>query len=211
MYPSVNVSGNCTIGECDNLKPIYVSYKQAKCFNEQMKQSMFSFYKLKSRLPGGKMYEDLRYEWHWLRKSMNWKCFKELVRQVSCYCFGSRITEFFGGKTKDERKRMISSFVSFHKQTLFHWTSQEKVESILDKGLHPGKDSKYVYMTDDAEYIARSGYFFFKVDQDKRDMHFVLLKIDAFGLAEKYKVFCVDAPHEYAVREVPPRYITVYR
>ena len=69
---------------------------------------------------------------------------------------------------------------------------------------------KYVYMTDDAEYIARSGYFFFRVDQDKQDTDFVLLKIDAFGLAGKYKVFCVDAPHEYAVREVPPQYITVY-
>ena len=54
----------CRRGEWDNLKSICVSYKQAKCFNEQMKRSMFSFYKLKSRLPGGKIYEDLRDEWH---------------------------------------------------------------------------------------------------------------------------------------------------
>lgn len=46
----------CRLGEWDNLKSICVSYKQAKCFNEQMKRSMFSFYKLKSRLPGGKIY-----------------------------------------------------------------------------------------------------------------------------------------------------------
>ena len=67
----------CQLGEWDNLKSICVSYKQAKCFNEQMKRSMFSFYKLKSRLPGGKIYEDLRYEWHRFWKSMNWKCFKQ--------------------------------------------------------------------------------------------------------------------------------------
>lgn len=201
----------CRLGEWDNLKPIYVSYKQAKCFNEQMKQSMFSSYKLKSRLPGGKMYEDLRYEWHWLRNNMNWKCFKVLVRQISCYCFGSRITDFFCGKIKDERKRMISLLEPSHKQALFHWTSKDRVKSIMENGLRPGKDSRYVYLTDDADYIARSGYFFFKVDKDKRDMHFVLLKIDALGLTEQHNVFCVDAPHEYAVREVPPRYITVYR
>lgn len=201
----------CRRGESDNLKPIYVSYKQAKCFNEQMKQSMFSFYKLKSRLPGGIMYEDLRYEWQRFWNCMNEKSFKVLIRQILYYCFGSGITNRLFVRGKDENKRMISTFVPNHKQILFHWTSQEKLDSIMQSGLRPGKNMKYVYMTDDAEYIARSGYFFFRVDQDKQDTDFVLLKIDAFGLAGKYKVFCVDAPHEYAVREVPPQYITVYR
>lgn len=200
----------CRLGEWDNLKSICVSYKQAKCFNEQMKRSMFSFYKLKSRLPGGKIYEDLRYEWRRFWKNMNWKCFKVLIRQILYYCFGGRIINSFLMSGKDENKRMISSYEPFYKQKLFHWTSQEKLKSIMKSGLRPGKNMKYVYMTDDAEYIARSGYFFFRVDQDKQDTDFVLLKIDAFGLAGKYKVFCVDAPHEYAVREVPPQYITVY-
>ena len=39
----------------------------------------------------------------------------------------------------------------FHKQKLFHWTSQEKLKSIMKSGLRPGKNMKCVYMTDDAE------------------------------------------------------------
>lgn len=189
---------------------IYESYEQARRFNEQMKHSMLSVDKLKSRLPGGKVYEYLNYEWHCFCENTNWKCFKALVRYALYFCLGDRITRVFGGMRKDERERMISTFSPNHEQILFHWTSQEKVQSILDNGLCSGQNRKYVYMTDDAEYIARNGYFFYKVDRDKRDIHFVLLQIDAYELSKKYKIFCVDALHEYAVTVVPAKYITVF-
>lgn len=188
---------------------VYVSYKEAKAFREQMTHSVINRYKLKSRCPGGQLYENVRYEWYRFGKNMNWKWFKVLIRQVACYCLGSRITEILSGTSGDEGERMISRFTPDDTLELFHWTSQENVDSIMNKGLQSGTDTKYVYLTDDAEYIARSGYFFYKVDQEKRDMRFVLLKIDALQLSEKYKVFCVDAPHEYAVSEVPAEYITV--
>lgn len=50
---------------------IYVSCELAKSFNEQMRRSRFSVVKLKSRLPGGKVYEYLNYASHCFGKNMN--------------------------------------------------------------------------------------------------------------------------------------------
>lgn len=193
------------------MKSIYLSYKKTKRINNQMRRSLFTLHKLESRLPGGIVYENLVYEWHRFMRGMNQRLFLVLLRQAVCYCFGSRITSIFFERDKDEKKRMISRFIPGCGQVLFHWTSQENLDSIKKNGIRPGKEMKYVYMTDDAKYIVRGGYFLFRVDKDKRDAEFVLLKIDALGLAKEFKIFCVDAPHEYAVREVPPQYITVYR
>lgn len=41
------------------------------------------------------------------------------------------------------------------------------------------------------------------VEVDKWDIHFVLLKIDAYKLSKIHKICCVDALREYMVEAVP--------
>lgn len=68
-------------------------------------------------------------------------------------------------------------------------------------------NSKYVYITDDPEFIAKSGYLHWKVLATKKDTIFVPIKIDAHALATEYEIMKVFSRHEYAVKHIPPEFI----
>ena len=71
---------------------------------------------------------------------------------------------------------------------MYHWTAIENAAGITKHGILPMGNSKYVYITDDPEFIAKSGYLHWKVLAAKKDTIFVPIKIDAHALAAEYEL-----------------------
>lgn len=183
-----------SLGEAENCLTILKSHRATK--RE----------KLQKRIRGGLMYEELRFRVCAFRNNPGKRCFRSMLRTLTCYCFGGKVADllFHPEDNKDETTRMLTRFTLVEIQTLFHWTASQDVDAILKNGLIPGKKLKYVYMTDDPEYIARTTYIYHKVHILQEDTAFVLIKIDARKLACGHQIFWVNALHEFAVDAVPP-------
>lgn len=160
--------------------------------------------KLRKRLCGGLLWEELRFRISAFNNHPSKKGFISILRVVVCYCLGGKIAELLFRRHEDENDRLLTWLIPGEKQSLFHWAPSEQLESILKNGLVRGEKLSYVYMTDAPYYIAHTTYIYQKVHVLDKDTRFVLIKIDVGRLAERYKIFWLDALHEFATVSVPP-------
>ena len=118
---------------------------------------------------------------------------------------GSLLEYLIGYKTTERLWSIIAgkAFLYEGDANLYHWTAAENIESIRKNGLVCGKG--VVYITDDPEYIARSGYFKWKQLHHKLD--FVLVEIDVKAL--NHKIFYSHKKHELIVDKVPAECIKI--
>lgn len=159
--------------------------------------------KLRKRLPGVFLCEELRFGVRAFRQERTERCLAGILKLLLCYCLGGKIADLLFAKNRDESERMLAHFTPENNQRLFHWTPSEKLERIWENGLIPGGGCDYVYLTDDPDYLAGTAYFYWKVRRAGRDTKFVLLEIDACSLAKEHEIFWVDTLHEFGVDKVP--------
>ena len=165
--------------------------------------------KLRKRLYGGLMCEQLRFRIRAFGNKPNKKSFISLLRVGVCYCFGGKLAGLLFKKHEGENDRLLTHLVSGENKSLYHWAPSEQLGSILKNGLVRGEKLMYVYLTDAPHYIAHTAYIYQKVHVFARDIRFVLIKVDVNRLAEKHEIFWVDALHEFAVDSVPPDCLSV--
>lgn len=181
-----------------------VKYQETK---KDYKKKVGISQKLRSRCSSGCLCKRLSYHWCYFKKYPSWKALERLLHAFSAYCIGDTLSHVLF-KVKEEDK-IGGVFIPEKNKILYHWTSRERLDLIREKGLVPSEDLNFVYVTDDAEYLAKSGYFNWRVMKSKKDIKFVLIKIDAERLAQEYKIFYVFAEHEYAVKRVPLEFLEI--
>lgn len=177
-----------------------ISYKEAVEWHKQVKLRQ----KIKVRLRGGKLYYDVVY---WCREFAGYRdkqTMKGLLRALLIFMFGGKTVNFFWRKGfTDEQNKIIRGFVPRKNQILYHWTAIDFVEEIQKEGLKPGRAHQYVYLTDDPEYIMRSGFLFGKTRKYGRDTTFVALEVAAEELLKSGNIYQMAEEHEFVVKSVP--------
>lgn len=175
------------------MRIIFVSYEET--------QRYYKSRKIRSRLPGGRRYQEIQTNFRRLWKHPCVSNLKEAMRAAAIYCLGSRMIEMFGRPA--EKDHMDGLFMPEENQILYHLAPSRQLDSIRRNGLAPSKEFEYVYLTDDADYIMDMGYLYWKVNQAKNDTEFVILEVDVYHLAQKYEIYQLREAHEFAVKRVP--------
>lgn len=116
--------------------------------------------KLRKRLPGVFLCEELRFGVRAFRQERTERCLAGILKLLLCYCLGGKIADLLFAKNRDESERMLAHFTPENNQRLFHWPPSEKLERIWENGLIPGGGCDYVYLTDDPDYLAGTAYFY---------------------------------------------------
>lgn len=129
------------------------------------------------------------------------------MRAAVSYFFSSTLANKLLFDEACEESKFEKPFYPRENSCMYHWTAIENADGITKHGILPMGNSKYVYITDDPEFIAKSGYLHWKVLAAKKDTIFVPIKIDAHALAAEYEIMKVFSRHEYAVKHIPPEFI----
>ena len=189
---------------------IFVSLREAENYITMLKTRRDTkIQKLRRRLYGGLMCEQLRFRIRAFGNKPNKKSFISILRIFVCYCFGCKFSGLLFKKHEDENDRLLTRLVPGENQSLYHWAPSEQLGAILKNGLVRGEMMRYVYLTDAPHYIVHTNYFYQKVHVFARDTRFVLFKVDVNRLAEKHEIFWIDELHEFAVDSVPPDCLSV--
>lgn len=128
-------------------------------------------------------------------------------RAAVSYFFSSTLANKLLFDEACEESKFEKPFCPRENLCMYHWAAIENAAGITKNGILPMGNSKYVYITDDPEFIAKSGYLHWKVLAAKKDTIFVPIKIDAHALAAEYEIMKVFSRHEYAVKHIPPEFI----
>ena len=132
---------------------------------------------------------------------------RAFVQAVLAYGCSSYLAERLLNPRRREEVRFAAPYRPAPDDRLYHWAMLDDLAEIRALGLRPAKRGGYVYITDDPDYIANSGYFHWKVTCTGQDTTFVLLEIDACALARNHPIMRVMEPHEFAVPAVPPDFL----
>lgn len=158
-----------------------------------------------SRKKGGAAYNKLHFVFKAVLKRQCRKSRQVFLNALFAYFFSSNLANRVFSLTENDR--IAQKYEPLDGELLYHWTKLENLEKIRTEGIIPAKNFKFVYMTDNPEYIGNSDYFYRKVMFSKKDAVFVLLKINAKDLSKEYDIFGVFDCFEYAVEKIPPQYV----
>lgn len=162
--------------------------------------------RLRNRFAGGTIYKCLAFRFSLLCERRDSESLSDFLYTLLCYCVGGSTVRRLLGADPTEKVCLGGAFVPEDGQILYHWTTAERLESVLKNGLLPVEEFDFVYLTDNPEYIA-SDYFAGKVRKSKKDVDFILIGINASALASEYELFRVLKEHEFAARKVPPEFL----
>lgn len=188
----------------NDLKAIKITYAEA----ERCDKSKKLLRKIRCRIKGGSVHDELFFSFKALlggrRSKSNVRAF---WRAAVSYFFSSTLANKLLFDEAYEESKFEKPFCPRENSCMYHWTAIENAAGITKHGILPMGNSKYVYITDDPEFIAKSGYLHWKVLAAKKDTIFVPIKIDAHALAAEYEIMKVFSLHEYAVKHIPPEFI----
>lgn len=188
----------------NDLKAIKITYAEA----ERCDKSKKLLRKIRCRIKGGSVHDELFFSFKALlggrRSKSNVRAF---WRAAVSYFFSSTLANKLLFDEACEESKFEKPFCPRENSCMYHWTAIENAAGITKHGILPMGNSKYVYITDDPEFIAKSGYLHWKVLAAKKDTIFVPIKIDAHALAAEYEIMKVFSRHEYAVKHIPTEFI----
>lgn len=186
------------------MKTFFVSYNEALSYKKASKRNILR--RIKVRLKGGEIYCDLTREFKAFFKYHDKRAFKRLVRVLMMFCLGQSLVKRIDRKLhiSGELPELLVECSNLETiPVLYHLIPADRLELILKDGLVSGEFYEYVYMTDDADYIANGGYLHTKTAAIGHDVTYVAVEIATSRLAKYYKISRTVEEHEYVVRRVP--------
>ena len=188
----------------NELKTIKITYAEAEYCDKNKKLLR----KIRCRVKGGSVHDELVFSFKALHggKRSN-SSVRAFLRATVSYFFSNTFANKLFFDENSEESKFEKPFCPCENSYMYHWAAIENAGSITKHGILPAGNSKYVYITDDPEFIAKSGYLHWKVLAAKKDTEFVPIKIDAHALAAEYEIIKLFSRHEYAVKYIPPEFI----
>ncbi len=186
----------------NNMDQVVVKYKKVRF--KLFIRKIYNY--IVDRLRGGIVFEIVKFSILNFFKNLDFISLKKMFYSILIYCLsGTVVKNLIGINVFEEELFPLENLFTESNKRFCHWAPKDKLNNIFKEGLFPGKNRKYVYITDDSESLKNRGYFLYKtLNTCKKDMVFVRIDINITKLLEEYKVFKIIRKHEYIVEKVSP-------
>lgn len=151
-----------------------------------------------SRLKNGWYAKDLKSAFIFNRQEKSHASSQLLVNYLARYFLGDRLSSKILFKINNRAEYCPDKY-------LYHFTPIESYNDLCQKGII--SESGKVYLTSDPDSNFINEYFHWKVNNEKKDITFVSVKIDALSLSEKHKLYYGSTMTEVTTDKVEPEFL----
>ena len=176
----------------------YNSYNSSNKQKHDIKSMAFSY--IDCRKSGGKFYNNIKEDIAEIKIIKSKNTFARLAADILIYAAGEKIIHSIFPKSSF---KIIGEFNN--DIFLYHITPKKNLNRIKKNGLTSSK--KFVFLTDNVEYLLNDNFLNWKATNLNQDTDFCILKIDAKSLRMRHKIYLIDREHELITKKVEPEFI----